>query len=368
MFYEDRETKSQVKVYLFVGTLPFSQYCYVEPCLSMTATTWVSCHVNMWNYFKGCTTRLICDNLKAGVISHPVEGDIILNDEYENMANHYGCAIMPAMIKRPKSKASVEGNVGKIATAIIAKLRNYHFQSFIALKNEVEIKLEEYNAKEFDKREGSRLSVFLEEEQSLLNPLPIIDYESYTWVYNRSVNVNSHIAYQKNYYSCNYKYVGKKVDLKITSSRVEIYYKDVRLQIHSLFPTSLKNKYSTIEEDMPTSGRYMEWNQDRIEKWATDIGVHTLKVVQNLFSGYSVKEQGINPALSILNLTKKYSVSEIEFACKLALTYAYSPRYKHLKTILDSNQYKESRSQQKIAAKGFLRGPEYYSENTKEGK
>ena len=84
-------------------------------------------HANWWcstrARISGVPMRIRCDNLKTGVVSHPREGEIILNDQYVNFAEHYGCAILPAGVRKPKHKASVEGNVGNIATSIIARLR-----------------------------------------------------------------------------------------------------------------------------------------------------------------------------------------------------------------------------------------------------
>lgn len=112
MEYLDLETGELVQVYIFVATLPYSQYSYVEPCLDMKEVSWIQCHVNMWTYFGGSTRRIIPDNLKTGVIHHPKEGDIILNDAYEALAIYYNTAIIPAGVKKPKHKPSVEGNVG----------------------------------------------------------------------------------------------------------------------------------------------------------------------------------------------------------------------------------------------------------------
>lgn len=58
----------------------------------------------------------------------------MLTQDYEALGEHYTTAIMPAGVRKPKQKASVEGMVGKIATAIIAKLRNEVFYSFPDLK------------------------------------------------------------------------------------------------------------------------------------------------------------------------------------------------------------------------------------------
>ena len=81
MSYIDRETRTSVKVYLFVATLPYSQYTYVEACPDMKQATWIQCNVNMLNFFGGVPMRIRCDNLKTGAVSHPREGEIILNDQ-----------------------------------------------------------------------------------------------------------------------------------------------------------------------------------------------------------------------------------------------------------------------------------------------
>ncbi len=134
MAITNRHTGELIKAYLFVATLPYSQYSYVEACLNMKQDTWLKCHIHMWEFFGGVATRTVCDNLKTGVISHPREGDIILNDEYEALGMHYTTAIMPTGVRKPKAKAAVEGVVGKIATAIITKLRNESFSSLYELK------------------------------------------------------------------------------------------------------------------------------------------------------------------------------------------------------------------------------------------
>jgi hypothetical protein len=102
MFYTDQNAGEQIIVYLFVATLPFSQYSYVEPCLDMKQNTWLRCHVRMYEFFGGVTIRTVCDNLKTGVISHPKEGDIVLNDQYEALGLHYLTAIMPTQVNKPR--------------------------------------------------------------------------------------------------------------------------------------------------------------------------------------------------------------------------------------------------------------------------
>ena len=137
MSYIDTATGEVVKVYLFVATLPYSQYSYVEPTREMKMEAFLRCHIHMYEYFGGVPTRTVCDNLKTGVVKHPKAGEIILTEDYAALGSHYMTAIMPTGIRKPKQKASVEGTVGKITTSIIARLRGNEYHSFEELRRDV---------------------------------------------------------------------------------------------------------------------------------------------------------------------------------------------------------------------------------------
>lgn len=365
MSYVDTSTGEVMTVYLFVGTLPYSQYSYVEPTSDMKMDTFIRCHIRMYEYFEGVTTRLICDNLKNGVVSHPKEGEIILTADYEALGEHYMTAIMPAGVRKPKQKASVEGTVGKIATAIIAKLRNEIFYSFPDLKAAVSKKLYEFNHENFQKREGSRYEAFLD-EKSALHSLPAIPYEIATWVYGRKVNIDYHVVFEYNRYSCPYQYAHKKVDLRITDTTVEIYCGENRLSTHSRFPAGRKNQYSTHSEDMPDKFKFSPWDDIRIKNWADSIGKYTGETIGRIFEGVAIKEQGYNPALAVLRLCNKYSEARLEAACEFAITTGIKkPRYHHLSSILASNQdvmylEKKNTKPKENNTMGYLRGSDYY--------
>lgn len=367
MHLTDPATGEMRKVYLFVATLPYSQYTYVEPCLDMKENSWLLCHVHMFEFWGGTTTRIVCDNLKTGVVKHPKEGEIVLNEAYEALGNHYMTAIMPAQVRKPKQKASVEGAVGKVATAVIARLRNEEFYSMDELRTAVAKALDDFNRKPFQKREGSRLEVFQQEESAYLRPLPVIPYEIATWKYGRNVYPDCHVVLDKNHYSCPYQYVGKKVDLRITDSLVEIYHKSERIATHHRFPAYLSNQWSTHSEDMPDQFQQTEWDDQRIRKWAKAIGCSACEVVERIFSSVQIKEQGYNACLAVLRLSKKYTSSRLDAACALALTRFHSPRYRHLSAILSAEEdisYQHQREleqrEQEKAEQGYVRGAAYY--------
>ena len=211
----DPMTGKRSKIYLFVGVLPFSQKAYFEPTLDMRERTWLKRHVRMFEYWGGVPSRVVCDNLKTGVVKHPKEGEVVLNDAYEALGEHYMCAIMPAQVGRPKQKASAEGTVRDAATRVIAQLRNVEFADFDQVRAAVAEKLAEYNAHPFQKREGNRDSIFAEAEAAELRPLPDVRYEVCEWVYNRSVGLDFHVAYKRNRHSVPHHYAGRKVDLRV---------------------------------------------------------------------------------------------------------------------------------------------------------
>lgn len=139
----------------------------------------------------GVARMIQCDNLKTGVEKHGHQ-EIILNRAYQELAEHYATAIVPARVRAPKDKAAVEGTVGIISTYIIAALRNRQFFSLQELNEAVWDRLESFNHKPFQKRDGSRATAFTE-EQPFLRPLPAHPYELAIWKV-ASVGPNYHIA------------------------------------------------------------------------------------------------------------------------------------------------------------------------------
>ena len=195
----DPTTGEISKVYLFVACLPFSRYAFVEASLDMRQESWLRAHAAMFAFFGGSVPRLVPDNLKTGVISHPREGEVVLNDAYREMAAHYSAAVLPGRVRAPKDKASVENTVSHVATWVIAGLRAEQFTSLAQLRTRVYEQIDAYNRQPFQKRAGSRLSVFTTEELPLMQPLPAAPFEISTWSYRRKVNQNAHVVWAKNF-------------------------------------------------------------------------------------------------------------------------------------------------------------------------
>ena len=189
------------------------------------------------------------------------------------MAEHYGTAIIPAHVRTPKDKPNAEGTVGNISTWITAALRDEQFFSLAELNRAIRDKLELFNQRLFQKKEGSRLSLFLGEEKPLLAPLPATRFELSDWK-TATVQFNYHISVDGMLYSVPYEYIKKKVDVKVTDTTIEIFYNHNRIASHRHLKGCTR-QYSTMTEHMPEDHqKYLEWNGDRFRRWVERIGIN----------------------------------------------------------------------------------------------
>ncbi len=129
---------------IFVATMGASNYSYAEATWTQTLPDWIQCHVNAFSFFGGCPELVVPDNLKSGV-SKACRYEPDLNPTYHDFALHYGVAIVPTRVKRPKDKAIVENGVLVVERWILAALRNFTFFSLAELNEKISELLEKLN-------------------------------------------------------------------------------------------------------------------------------------------------------------------------------------------------------------------------------
>lgn len=363
----DPDTGEQIPVYIFVGVMSYSQYAYVEAFTDMKLASWIKAHVHMYNFFGGVARILVPDNCKTAVVHNNKWHEQEINAAYHELAEHYNTAILPARIRKPKDKPNAEGTVGYISTWIIAALRKEKFFTLAELNKVIQEKLYEFNHRPFQKKEGSRYSLFRDEELPFLAPLPATPYELSEWK-KATVQYNYHISVDGMLYSIPFSYIGKKVDVRVTSSTIEVFFKQERIASHKRL-YGRKGQYSTQPEHMPKDHQeYLEWNGDRFRRWAKQFGPHMEEVIDNLLKASKVEQQAYRGCMGILNLSKKYSRKQVEEACRKALIYTTSPSYKSIKNILLSAPKvpdQERETPTPAAPNGITRGAGYYGRERK---
>lgn len=192
-------------------------------------------------------------------------------------------------------------------------------------------------------------------------------YEISQWVYGRRVARNGHVSWQRNYYSVLLGHIGTKVDLRITDRMLEAYKGTERLSSHLLLPEGAANEYRTNDADLPTGEKYQPWDTPRVREWAERIGPSALVVVNRIFESVPIDEQGLDAALAVLRLSRRFSADRVEAACRIGLTGpTRSPRYAHLQPILATGQDKTGPvrppREEHVEHGGLVRGASYYAE------
>jgi transposase len=353
------------EAYVFVAALPYSGYAYAEAFFDMKQDAWIAAHVNMYNFFGGVSRILVPDNLKVGVIKN-TRSETVLNKAYQEMAEHYGTAVIPARVRRPKDKSVVEGSVGNISNFVLAAIRNQKFLSLSELNDVIRERLRLFNDKPFQKKDGSRTSLFADEKDFLL-PLPKSAFELAEWK-TATVQFNYHISACGQNYSVPHEYIKRKVDVRMTRNTIEVFSGGERICSHvRLYGRS--GQYGTQESHMPEAHKqYARWNSDRFRKWAGGIGANIAAVVEVILSGHKVEQQGYKACMALLKLTDRYPSERLDAACGIALSYTPRPGYKTVQAILKSGMDK-TRTQPEVGAApsihSFTRGADYYGRGQK---
>ena len=356
----DPDTGEAVKVYLFVAALPYSGYAYAEAFPDQTTSSWIAAHVNAYKHFGGVTRILVPDNLKTGVDKH-TKDEVVLNKTYQELAEHYGTAVIPTRVRRPKDKATVEGTVGNLSTAILAALRNQQFFALRELNEAVWKRLDTFNQRPFQKKEGSRAILFAQEKTYLQklpsHPFELAEYRKAT------VQFNGHIQVDFQNYSVPFDYIKRKVDVRLTRYAVEVLCDGNRICSHPRL-YGPKGQYSTADDHLtPNQRKFLEWNGDRFRKWAAKIGPSAAGMVEAILAGYKVEQQGYKACMGLLQMAETYTPQRLDAACAKALRYSPRPSWKSVQTILKSGQdliREEESEPAKPSNVGFTRGAAYF--------
>jgi transposase len=113
---------------VFVAALGASNLTYAEARWTQGLPDWIGCHVGAFAFFGGVARQVVCDNLKSGVTA-TCRYEPGISRTYQEMAGHYGTAILPGRVRRPRDKAKVEVAVQVVQRWILARLRNQRFHS-----------------------------------------------------------------------------------------------------------------------------------------------------------------------------------------------------------------------------------------------
>ena len=313
----DRHTGEVRDAQIFVAVLGASNYTFAEATWTQSLPDWLGSHVRALAHFGGVPRAIVPDNLKSGVTkARRYEPE--LNPAYQDFAEHYGVAILPARVRKPRDKAKVETGVLVVERWMLARLRHRVFFSLVELNSVLQGLLDRLNTRAFKKIEGDRRSRFEQLERAALRPLPLHPYEFGEWK-KAKVHPDYHVEVARAYYSVPFALIGQTVDVRLSAGGVEVFHQGRRVAVHAR--AKERGHRHTRREHRPERhvaviDRSLAYTLEQPRR----IGAATAALIEAQASRRRHPEETLRSAQGILRLARDFSPERLEQACERALT------------------------------------------------
>ncbi len=322
------------KAWIFVMSLSYSRYMYVEITFDQSVKTFIHCHIDAFKYFKGVPETVKIDNLKAAI----VEADFYeptVQRTYAAFAVHYGFFPNPCRVYTPTDKGKVESNVKYVKNNCF---KGRDFNSY----EEAAAFLSDWLDNKANKRihgttKKMPYEVYLKEEKDKLKPLPETEF-----IFSRSekavVRTDCHIVYDGNLYSVPYTYIGMDVDVIEINQLLKVYYEGKEIALHTLVRNA-KGEHRTDKNHYPRSKTItQEEILSRYQEQMGEIGSHALEFLEKFKATSMYRDHHYRSISGILALSRRYGNDVVDKACERACHYG-NISYKSIKKICESGLY-----------------------------
>lgn len=356
----DAQTGEIRRAQVFVGVLGASNYTFACATATQTAADWVGALIRCVEFIGGVPRLIVPDQARA-LIARPDRYEPGVGRLLEEFCDHYDVAVLPARPGRPQDKPKVEVGVQLVERWILARLRHRRFFALAELDRAIGELLAELNQRPFKKLPGCRASAFDELERAVLRPLPASPMVIARFKRAR-VNIDYHVELDGHYYSVPHRLVGAEVELRVTSTTVQVLAGSVRVAVHAY--SAIKGAHTTLAEHMPASHRaHREWSPAKLIAWGERIGVATAAVVRWQMEHRPHPEQGYRACLGMQRLAREFTPARLEAACARAMAIR-SPQLRSVTSILRSGLDRQplppKPAQASLPLHENLRGPDYY--------
>jgi hypothetical protein len=264
-------------------------------------------------YFGGVPQALVPDNLKSGVTRSCRYEPRIARD-MEDLANHYGIAIVPTRSREPQDKAWVERMVNIIYSRVYAALRNETLYDIHSANLAQKPLLEKHNGLKMQDRDYSRRELFDTQERHLLRPLPKTRYEIKHYL-SLKLGGNNHvyIKRERQYYSAPYRFIGQSCTVIYTVRWVSIYLAGEQIAFH----LRSGKLYTTNPDHLPQEKRYMlDLNPETLLARGRKISPVVETYLQEILNKPVYIEQAYKSCEGVLSFARKVDHQRLIAACE----------------------------------------------------
>jgi transposase len=348
----DPTTGRRVAVWVFAMILSCSRALFIQPVLRMDQTSWNASHVAAFEFFGGVPARLVCDNLKTGVI-RPDLYDPLINLAYGELAAFYGTLIDPARANKPKDKPRVERPMPYIRDSFFA---GRQFESLSQMHREgLRWSTEVYGLHKHRGLDGATpAAVFNAVERQALMSLPRRAFEPVIYTVG-TVAPDCHVKSGKAFYSVPWRLLGQKVTVRAAGDVVQIFHHDAVVATHVLH---LSGRSTNFEHYPPHkiahTLRTVTWCRNQAEQ----IGPGAVAIVAELSEVNAIHR--LRAIQGIIGLRDRYGAQRLDAACARALEVG-DPRYRTVKGLLIAGtEAGDAPAVRTAAPPAMLRGPEAF--------
>jgi transposase len=332
----DKITGEEIGVDVFVAALGASGYTFAHASLDQTKPSLITSTILAFEFFGGLTELIVPDNMKAAVTKAD-KYDPVINDTFQDMADHYGTIVFPARPYRAKDKPKVELSVKLVQRWILARLRHLDFFTLAELNLAIRDLLDNLNHRLIRRYGKSRYQLYMELDKPALKPLPSQRYR-YREFKSCTVNIDYHVDIESSLYSVPYQLAGETVSAIYTTDSVEIFHNNKRIALHVRLYQ--KGAYSTKEEHMASAHRiYGTWSPSRLIRWGGSFGANTKKLIEDILASKPHPEMGFRSCMAILGMAKNHrDIEAVELTSKKMLELKLC-KVAHFKEILKTKSY-----------------------------
>jgi len=360
MEYVDIETGEIVKVQVFIGCLPYSDYSFCMAVRTQTTDDFLYALSCCLKHIGGSPKILVPDNLKAAVIKAD-RYEPELNRVMEDFANHYGFVVCPARVRHPRDKARVEGQVRIIYSRVYARLRNQRFFSLEELNRALAEKTLEHNQTRMQRLDYSRQERFLAGEKEKLRPLPEIGFEKkYYAELKVENNCCIYLARDKHYYSVPYSYIGDKVQIIYTRTLVKIFCRNNLIATHL---RAVGFGYTTVSEHLCSEHRFYRERSPEYYIEAAGKKSNVLKELVTVIFNSSSRppELSYKTCDGLMSLSRKTDPKRFEKACQIAMD-AEKYSYRFVRSLVEGKSLllEDTENHKPLPETKNVRGKDYY--------
>jgi transposase len=214
----------------FVMVLCYSRMMYVEFTLSQKHEHFLACHRNAFEAFGGVPKKIMIDNLKSAVLSHPPGGPVHYHPRYLDLAEHYGFEPRACNVRAANEKGRVERAVSYVRSSF---LRGLSLDQFAPVNPAARQWLDTVaNVRDHGQTRERPIDRFNQAERKALQSLPAAPYDV-GLALPVTASSQFRITLDTNRYSVPAEYAGRRLTLRLYPDRLIIYHEHQLVAEHA---------------------------------------------------------------------------------------------------------------------------------------